>query len=83
MLVAKTDMDSDASKLIKSQMSRYTPPPRSTPGRGGIINLPPQVISSGQQSPSGSQGTLVPTMIASSPNGAEVRDFNARIYGIG
>lgn len=83
-LVAKTDSDSDAAKLItKPKLNRYTPSPLSRTGTGGMMTLPPQVISGGQQSSPGSSGTLVPLMSAQSPNGSEVRSINANIYGIG
>lgn len=83
-LVAKTDSDSEASKLIsKSQVNRYTPTPLSKSGTGGMMTLPPQTISAGQQSTSNQSGTYVPLMSAHSPNGSEVRSINASIYGIG
>lgn len=83
-LVAKTDSDSDASELIaKQKLNRYTPTPLSKSGTGGMMTLPPQVISGGQQSSLGSRETSVPLMSAESPNGSEVRTINANIYGIG
>ncbi len=83
-LVAKTDLDSNVSKSIaKPEVNRYTPTPLNKSGTGGMMTLPPQVMSAGQQYSSGGQGSVSPVMTAQSPNGSEVRSINASIYGIG
>lgn len=83
-LVAKTDSDSNPSKLIdKPKIDRYTPTPLPKVGTGGMMTLPPQVISGGQQYSSEGKGSVAPGMSAESPNGSEVRSINANIYGIG
>jgi hypothetical protein len=83
-LVAKTDLDSNVSKSIaKPEVNRYTPSPLKKSGTGGMMTLPPQVMSSGQQYSSSGGGSVAPVMTAESPNGSEVRSINASIYGIG
>ena len=83
-IIAKTDRDSDVAKTIaKPEANRYTPSPLKRSGTGGMMTLPPQVMSAGQQYSSGGGGSVAPVMTAESPNGSEVRSINASIYGIG
>ena len=82
-IIAKTDLDSDASKSISpSKVNRYTPTPLSKNGMGSIVTLPPQVMSDGGQYSSGLDGTKIPVISATSPSGSGERMTNASIYGI-
>jgi hypothetical protein len=82
-IIAKTDRDSDAAKeLVKPQLNRYTPPPLSRSGMGGMMTLPPQVMSAGDQMMSESNGTLVPPFATQSSSGQTTRRTKADIYGI-
>ena len=83
-IIAKTDRDSNAAKdLIKSDVNRYTPTPLSNAGMGGMMTLPPQVLSGGDQMMSSANGSLVPPFQVQAAAGASTRVEKIDMYGIG
>ena len=82
-IIAKTDRDSNAAKeLVKSDVNRYTPTPLSRSGMGGMMTLPPQVMSAGDQMMSQANGSLVPPFNTVASSSGSTRQTKADIYGI-
>jgi hypothetical protein len=80
-LVAMTDSNSNAAKLGKKSIPRYTPRPLTRTTKE-VITLPAITQATSGKMMGGAAGTSVPSFSASSPSGGAERSMNANIYGI-
>jgi hypothetical protein len=81
-IIDKTNLGSPDKQIAKLDVNRYTPTPLNRSGTGGMMTLPPQVMSSGDQMMSSSNGSLVPPFSVQAPSGQSTRSTKADIYGI-
>ena len=81
-IIDKTNIGNPNKQIAKLDVNRYTPTPLNRSGTGGMMTLPPQVMSSGDQAMSGTSGSLVPTFPVQAPSGQSTRSTKADIYGI-
>ena len=81
-IIVKTNLGNSDKQIAKSNVNRYTPTPLNRGGAGGMMTLPPQVMSSGDQSMSSASGSLVPPFPVQASSGKDTRKIKSDIYGI-
>jgi hypothetical protein len=81
-IIDKTNLGNPDKQIAKSDVNRYTPTPLKRSGTGGMMTLPPQVMSAGDQMMSSANGTVVPPFDVQAPSGQSTRKNKSDIYGI-
>jgi hypothetical protein len=81
-IIDKTNLGNPDKQIAKSDVNRYTPTPLNRSGTGGMMTLPPQVMSAGDQMMSSANGTVVPPFDVQAPSGQSTRKNKSDIYGI-
>jgi hypothetical protein len=81
-IIDKTNLGNPNKQIAKSDVNRYTPTPLNRSGTGGMMTLPPQVMSSGDQAMTSASGSLVPPFPVQAASGQDTRKIKSDIYGI-
>ncbi len=81
-IIDKTNLGNPDKQIIKSDVNRYTPTPLNRSGMSGMMTLPPQVMSSGDQMLSSASGSLVPFFSVQAASSQDTRKNKSDIYGI-
>ena len=81
-IIDKTNLGNPDKQIAKSDVNRYTPTPLNRSGTGGMMTLPPQVMSSGDQAMTSASGSLVPPFPVQAASSQGTRKIKSDIYGI-